>query len=267
MTSIQQRAALQSQIWKIANDVRGSVDGWDFKQYVLGTLFYRFISENFTRYIEADDDSIDYAGLADSAIADDIKEDAVKTKGYFIYPSELFATVAKSANTNERGLAAIVCFPGIFYRGGAEGKIRKYLVDNNYVETVIALAPNLFFGTTIAVCILVLSKHKPETTTQFIDASELFKKETNTNTLTDDHINKIMEVFASKENVPHFARSVAFEEIAANDYNLSVSSYVEAKDTREKIDINQLNAKLKTTVAKIDRLRAEIDAIVAEIEG
>jgi type I restriction enzyme M protein len=151
--------------------------------------------------------------------------------------------------------------------GGAEGKIRKYLVDNNYVETVIALAPNLFFGTTIAVCILVLSKHKPETTTQFIDASELFKKETNTNTLTDDHINKIMEVFASKENVPHFARSVAFEEIAANDYNLSVSSYVEAKDTREKIDINQLNVKLETTVAKIDRLRAEIDAIVAEIEG
>jgi type I restriction enzyme M protein len=513
MTSIQQRAALQSQIWKIANDVRGSVDGWDFKQYVLGTLFYRFISENFTRYIEADDDSIDYAGLADSAIADDIKEDAVKTKGYFIYPSELFATVAKSANTNEslntdlarifaaiessasgypsemdikglfadfdttsnrlgntvkdknlrlaavlkgvagldfgdfdashidlfgdayeflisnyaanagksggefftpqhvsrliaqlamhqqtsvnkiydpacgsgslllqakkhfdahliedgfygqeinhttynlarmnmflhninydkfnmqsdntlnkphfadekpfdaivsnppysvnwvgsdnptlidddrfapvgvlapkskadfafvlhclsylssKGRAAIVCFPGIFYRGGAEGKIRKYLVDNNYVETAIALAPNLFFGTTIAVCILVLSKHKPETTTQFIDASELFKKETNTNTLTDDHIDKIMEVFASKENVPHFARSVAFEEVAANDYNLSVSSYVEAKDTREKIDINQLNAELETTVAKIDRLRAEIDAIVAEIEG
>jgi type I restriction enzyme M protein len=101
MTSIQQRAALQSQIWKIANDVRGSVDGWDFKQYVLGTLFYRFISENFTRYIEADDDSIDYAGLADSVITDDIKEDAVKTKGYFIYPSELFANVVKSANTNE----------------------------------------------------------------------------------------------------------------------------------------------------------------------
>jgi type I restriction enzyme M protein len=168
---------------------------------------------------------------------------------------------------SSKGRAAIVCFPGIFYRGGAEAKIRKYLVDNNYVETAIALAPNLFFGTTIAVTILVLSKHKPETTTQFIDASELFKKETNTNILTDDHINKIMEVFASKENVPHFARSVAFEEIAANDYNLSVSSYVEAKDTREKIDINQLNVKLKTTVAKIDRLRAEIDAIVAEIEG
>lgn len=168
---------------------------------------------------------------------------------------------------SSRGRAVIVCFPGIFYRGGAEAKIRKYLLDNNYVETVIALAPNLFFGTTIAVTILVLSKHKPDSTTQFIDASGLFKKETNTNTLTDDHIAEIMGVFESKENVDHFARSVPFEEITANDYNLSVSSYVEAEDTREKVDIVALNAELKTTVAKIDRLRAEIDAIVAEIEG
>lgn len=168
---------------------------------------------------------------------------------------------------SSRGRAAIVCFPGIFYRGGAEAKIRKYLVDNNYVETVISLAPNLFFGTTIAVTILVLSKHKPDSTTQFIDASGLFKKETNTNTLTDDHIDEIMGVFDRKENLAHFARSVPFEEIAANDYNLSVSSYVEAKDTREITDITALNAELKTTVAKIDRLRAEIDAIVAEIEA
>jgi len=160
-----------------------------------------------------------------------------------------------------------VCFPGIFYRGGAEAKIRKYLVDNDYVETVISLAPNLFFGTTIAVTILVLSKHKTDTATQFIDASGLFKKETNTNILTDDHIAEIMRVFDSKENVDYFARSVPFEEIAANDYNLSVSSYVEAKDTREVVDITELNAELKTTVAKIDRLRAEIDAIVAEIEA
>lgn len=101
MTSTQQRAALQSQIWKIANDVRGSVDGWDFKQYVLGTLFYRFISENFASYIEADDDSIHYAKLSDRVITDDIKEDAIKTKGYFIYPSQLFATIVASANTNE----------------------------------------------------------------------------------------------------------------------------------------------------------------------
>jgi type I restriction enzyme M protein len=142
-------------------------------------------------------------------------------------------------------------------------------VDNNYVETVISLAPNLFFGTTIAVNILVLSKHKTDTTTQFIDASgeDFFKKETNNNILTDDHIKQIMEIFDSKEDVEHVAQSVDFEKIAANDYNLSVSSYVEARDTREKIDINQLNAELKTTVAKIDQLRDDIDAIVAEIEG
>ena len=517
MTSNQQRAALQRQIWAIANDVRGSVDGWDFKQYVLGTLFYRFISENFALYIEAGDDSIHYAELSDEVITPDIKDDAIKTKGYFIYPSQLFATVAKNANNNEnlntdlaasfsaieasasgypsegdikglfadfdttsnrlgntvkdkngrlaavlkgvagldfghdfyeksdadridlfgdayeflisnyaanagksggefftpnhvsrliaqlamhgqasvnkiydpaagsgslllqakkhfdnhiiedgffgqeinhttynlarmnmflhninydkfnmqlgntltdpyflddkpfdaivsnppysvkwigsddptlinddrfapagvlapkskadfafvlhalsylssKGRAAIVCFPGIFYRGGAEQKIRKYLVDNNYVETIISLAPNLFFGTTIAVTILVLSKHKTDTTTQFIDASGLFKKETNTNTLTDDHIEQIMAVFDSKKNVDHFAKSIPFEQVAANDYNLSVSSYVEAKDNRELTDITTLNAEIKTTVAKIDQLRKDIDEIVAEIE-
>lgn len=513
MTSTQQRAALQRQIWAIANDVRGAVDGWDFKQYVLGTLFYRFISENFASYIEAGDESIDYVVMPDSVITPAIKDDAVKTKGYFIYPSQLFANVARSAHSNEslntdlasifssieasasgypsegdikglfadfdttsnrlgntvkdknvrlaavlkgvagldfgkfdsaqidlfgdayeflisnyaatagksggefftpqhvskliaqlamhkqtsvnkifdpacgsgslllqakkhfdahiiedgfygqeinhttynlarmnmflhninydkfniqlgntlidphfgddkpfdaivsnppysvkwigsddptlinddrfapagvlapkskadfafvlhalsylsgKGRAAIVCFPGIFYRGGAEQKIRKYLVDNNFVETVISLAPNLFFGTTIAVNILVLSKHKVDTTTQFIDASGLFKKETNTNILTDAHIDKIMQVFDSKESVDHFARAVPFEEVASNDYNLSVSSYVETKDTREKVDITQLNAELKSTVARIEQLRSEIDAIVAEIES
>lgn len=513
MTSTQQRAALQRQIWQIANDVRGSVDGWDFKQYVLGTLFYRFISENFASYIEAGDDSINYAALSNDVITDDIKDDAIKTKGYFIYPSELFSNIAKGANNNEslntdlaaifgtiessangypsepdikglfadfdttsnrlgntvkdknlrlaavlkgvagleigqfednenelfgdayeflisnyaanagksggefftpqhvsrliaqlamhkqtsvnkiydpaagsgslllqakkhfdnhiiedgfwgqeinhttynlarmnmflhninydkfnmqlgntltdphflddkpfdaivsnppysvkwigaddptlinddrfapagvlapkskadfafvlhalsylssKGRAAIVCFPGIFYRSGAEQKIRRYLVDNNYVETVISLAPNLFFGTTIAVTILVLSKHKSDTSTQFIDASGLFKKETNTNTLTAEHIEQIMQVFDNKENLEHFAFSVPFEQVAANDYNLSVSTYVEAKDNREVVDISVLNAELKSTVAKIDQLRADIDEIVAEIEG
>lgn len=513
MSSLQQRAELQRRIWQIANDVRGAVDGWDFKQYVLGTLFYRFISENFAAYIEAGDDSIRYAELPDSVITRDIKDDAIKTKGYFIYPSQLFANVADSAaireslntdlatifgaiessangypserdikglfadfdttsnrlgntvrdknarlaavlkgvaeldfgdfdashidlfgdayeflisnyaanagksggefftpqhvskliaqiamhkqtsvnkiydpacgsgslllqakrhfdahviedgffgqeinhttynlarmnmflhnvnydkfnlqlgNTLEephfaddrpfdaivsnppysvkwigsddptlinderfapagvlapkskadfafvlhalnylsaKGRAAIVCFPGIFYRGGAEQKIRQYLVDNNYVETVISLAPNLFFGTTIAVTILVLSKHKADTTTQFIDASGLFKKETNNNVLLDAHIEQIMQVFDSKANVEHFAQSVPLEKVAANDYNLSVSSYVEAKDNREVVDIGRLNAELKTTVARIDHLRRDIDAIVAEIEG
>lgn len=515
MTSTQQRAELQRQIWQIANDVRGSVDGWDFKQYVLGTLFYRFISENFSSYIEGGDESINYAKLSDDFITDDIKDDAIKTKGYFIYPSQLFANVVADANTNEnlntdlasifssiessangypsevdikglfadfdttsnrlgntvkdknsrlaavlkgvaglnfgdfqnnqidlfgdayeflisnyaanagksggefftpqhvskliaqlamhkqtsvnkiydpacgsgslllqakkhfdahiiedgffgqeinhttfnlarmnmflhninydkfniklgntlidphfgddkpfdaivsnppysvkwigsgdptlinddrfapagvlapkskadfafvlhalsylssKGRAAIVCFPGIFYRGGAEKKIRQYLVDNNYVETVISLAPNLFYGTTIAVNILVLSKHKTDTYTQFIDASgeDFFKKETNHNILTDNHIKQIMDMFDSKEDVDNVAKSVKFEDIAANDYTLSVSSYVEAKDNREVIDITKLNAELKTTVKKIDKLRKDIDAIVAEIEG
>lgn len=101
MTGKQQREALQRHIWQIANDVRGSVDGWDFKQYVLGTLFYRFISENFASYIEADDESINYAQLSDDVITPEIKDDAIKTKGYFIYPSQLFVNVAKTANTNE----------------------------------------------------------------------------------------------------------------------------------------------------------------------
>ncbi|WP_270455372.1 type I restriction-modification system subunit M [Klebsiella quasipneumoniae] len=499
MTSLQQRAELHRQIWAIANEVRGAVDGWDFKQYVLGALFYRFISENFTSYIEAGDDSVQYAGMADSDIGDEIKDDAVRTKGYFIAPSQLFCNVAKRANTNDhlnadlnsifvaiessasgypseaaikglfadfdttsnrlgstvkeknirlaavlkgveglalgdfdahqidlfgdayeflisnyaanagksggefftpqhvskliaqlamhgqtsvnkiydpaagsgslllqakkhfdnhiiedgffgqeinhttfnlarmnmflhninydkfdirlgntllapefkdqkpfdaivsnppysvkwvgsddptlinddrfaprfapagvlapkskadfafvlhalnylsaKGRAAIVCFPGIFYRGGAEQKIRQYLVDNNYVETVISLAPNLFFGTTIAVNILVLSN------------------ETNNNVLTDAHIEQIMQVFANKEDVAHLAKSVTFETVVANDYNLSVSSYVESKDNREIIDIGELNAELKTMVSKIDQLRKDIDAIVAEIEG
>jgi type I restriction enzyme M protein len=168
---------------------------------------------------------------------------------------------------SSKGRAAIVCFPGIFYRGGAEQKIRQYLVDNNHVETVISLAPNLFYGTTIAVTILVLSKHKLDTKTQFIDASGLFKKETNNNTLTEKHIEQIMEVFDSKADVEYFAKSVAHDVIAANGYNLSVSSYVEAKDNREVVEIAQLNAELKITVAKIDKLRVAIDAIVMEIEG
>ena len=501
MSSAAQRSELQSQIWKIANEVRGSVDGWDFKQYVLGTLFYRFISENFSNYIEGGDDSINYAELDDSIITKEIKEDAIKTKGYFIYPSQLFCNIAKNANTNDslntdlakifsaiessasgypsesdikglfadfdttsnrlgntvkdknsrlaavikgveglsfgkfeenqidlfgdayeflisnyaanagksggefftpqsvskliaklamhgqstinkiydpaagsgslllqakkqfdehiiedgffgqeinhttynlarmnmflhnvnydkfnialgntllnpqfgdekpfdaivsnppysipwignsdptlindvrfapagvlapkskadfafvlhalsylssRGRAAIVCFPGIFYRGGAEQKIRKYLVDNNFVEAVISLAPNLFFGTSIAVNILVLSKHKTETKTQFIDASgeDYFKKETNNNILTEEHINAILELFANKKDIDHVSKSVDNSEISLENYNLSVSTYVEAKDTREVIDIVELNAKIKKTVANIDR--------------
>ena len=515
MSSTAQRAELQSQIWKIANDVRGSVDGWDFKQYVLGTLFYRFISENFSNYIEGGDESVKYAELSDDIVNEEIKEDAIKTKGYFIYPSQLFENIAKNANTNEslntdlaavfsaiessangypseqdikglfadfdttsnrlgntvkdknsrlaavikgveglnfgrfeenhidlfgdayeylisnyaanagksggefftpqsvskliaklathnqtkinkiydpaagsgslllqakkqfdvhiiedgfygqeinhttynlarmnmflhnvnydkfdialgntlldpqfedekpfdaivsnppysinwignddptlinderfapagvlapkskadfafvlhalsylssKGRAAIVCFPGIFYRGGAEQKIRKYLIDNNFVETVISLAPNLFYGTSIAVNILVLSKSKTDTKTQFIDVSgiEFYKKETNNNILTNDHIEEIIKMFDNKEDIDHVSKSVENDKIAEENYNLSVSSYVEAKDTREIIDINVLNTEIKTTVSKIDKLRAEIDNIITEIEA
>jgi len=515
MTSTQQRAELQNQIWKIANEVRGSVDGWDFKQYVLSTLFYRFISENFSSFF--DDESINYAFLSDDIITSEIKDDAIKTKGYFIYPSQLFVNIAKNANENpnlntdlsavfssiessangyqsesdikglfadfdttsnrlgntvkdknsrltavlkgvetlnfpkfednridlfgdayeflisnyaanagksggefftpqsvskliailaihkqekvnkiydpacgsgslllqakkhfdehivedgffgqeinhttynlarmnmflhnvnydkfnialgdtlidphfgddkpfdaivsnppyslnwigsdnptlinddrfapagvlapkskadfafvlhclsylsSKGRAAIVCFPGIFYRGGAEQKIRKYLVDGNYVETIISLAPNLFYGTSIAVTILVLSKHKTDMKTQFIDASGLYKKQTNNNILTyegeNNNIEQILKVFDSKEGIAHFSKSVDYETIVNNDYNLSVSSYIEAKDTRETIDITKLNSELKTTVSKIDNLRSQIDKIVAEIEA
>jgi len=515
MTGQQQSDELRRKIWAIANEVRGAVDGWDFKQFVLGALFYRFISENFTNYIEAGDDSVDYAAMPDSAIPDAVKADAIKTKGYFIAPSQLFANVAKHANNNEslntdlaaifkaieasanghpseedikglfsdfdttsnrlgntvkdkntrlakvlkgvedlplkfednqgdlfgdayeflisnyaanagksggefftpqhvskliaqlavhgqdsinkiydpaagsgslllqarkhvsehlieegyfgqeinyttynlarmnmflhninydkfniqngntleephflderpfdaivsnppysvrwkgdedptlinddrfapagvlapkskadfafvlhalhylssKGRAAIVCFPGIFYRGGAEQKIRKYLVDSNVVETVIALAPNLFFGTTIAVNILVLAKNKPDTKVQFIDATgenEFFRKGTNTNVMEDQHTDRIIEIFASKETAPHVAEMVDQDDIVRKDYNLSVSAYVEPKDTREVVDIAELNAELKTTVEKIDKLRSDIDAIVAEIEA
>ncbi|MGL6058790.1 MAG: N-6 DNA methylase, partial [Culicoidibacterales bacterium] len=155
------------------------------------------------------------------------------------------------------------------YRGGTEQKIRKYLVDNNYVETVISLASNLFFGTSISVDILVLSKHKADTNTQFIDArgEEFYQKATNNNILTDAQIEEIIRIFDTKENIEHIAKTVEFEQIVKEKYNLSVSTYVEAKDTREVIDINVLNADIKKIVTNIDRLRGEIDTIIAEIEG
>lgn len=170
---------------------------------------------------------------------------------------------------SSKGRAALVCFPGIFYRGGAEQKIRKYLVDNNFVETVISLAPNLFFGTSIAVNILVLSKSKTDNKTQFIDVSgeKFFKKETNNNILTDAHIKSIVEMFDSKEEVAHVATTIDNSKIAENDYNLSVSSYVEPEDTREKINIEELNKEVTQTVKKIDKLRSDIDLIIKEIEA
>lgn len=168
-----------------------------------------------------------------------------------------------------RGRAAIVCFPGIFYRGGAEQKIRKYLVDNNYIETIISLPANLFYGTSIAVNILVLSKHKTNNTKiLFIDASgeDFFKKETNNNILEDKHIEKIIDIFDKKEDVQYIAKSVDNDLIAENDYNLSVSSYIEVKDTRPQTDIKELNERICRIVARENELRADIDKIVAELE-
>jgi len=513
----QERAELHRTIWNIANDLRGSVDGWDFKQYVLGMLFYRYISENLTNYInknerDAGDESFDYAKLSDED-AELARDDLINTKGFFILPSELFENVRKRAaddeNLNEtlarifknieasaqghasedkfKGLfedldvnsnklgptvakrneklvklmngvgdmalgdyqdntidafgdayeylmgmyasnagksggeyftpqevselltrialsgktevnkvydpacgsgslllksakilgkdkvrlgffgqeinlttynlcrinmflhdidydkfdiahgdtltdpkhwddepfeaivsnppysikwdgdsnpllindprfspagvlapkskadlafimhclawlaegcrAAIVCFPGVLYRGGAEQKIRKYLVDNNYIDCIIQLPSNLFYGTSIATCIMVLKKGKSDNKTLFIDASREFIKVTNSNKLTDENIAKILAAFEAWADKDHFARLVDNSEIAAQDYNLSVSTYVEQEDTREVIDIRKLNAEIEEIVARENVLRQEIAAIIAEIEG
>lgn len=165
------------------------------------------------------------------------------------------------------GAAAIVCFPGIMYRGGAEKKIRRYLIDNNFIDCIIQLPANLFFGTSIATCIMVLKKSKRDNSTLFIDASKEFVKVTNNNKLTPENIARIVAEAQSRESVDHFARLVPYEEIADNDYNLSVSTYVEPEDTREKIDIVKLNAEIARIVAREATLRAEIDKIIAEIEA
>ena len=165
------------------------------------------------------------------------------------------------------GTAAIVCFPGIMYRGGAEQKIRKYLIENNYVDCVIQLPDNLFFGTPIATCIMVLKKSKKDSGVLFIDASKECVKVTNNNKLTDKNITNILNEFISRENVAHYAHLATYDEIVQNEYNLSVSTYVEAEDTREVVDIVKLNAELKEIVAREQVLREEIDRIIAEIEG
>ena len=169
---------------------------------------------------------------------------------------------------SSKGRAAIVCFPGIFYRGGAEQKIRKYLVDGNYVETIISLPSNLFYGTSIAVNILVLSKHKSDAKIQFINASseEFCTKETNNNVLEVEHINRIVEIFDKKKDIDYIAKSVENKTIAENDYNLLVSSYIEVEDTRPKTDIKELNERIRRIVVRENKLRVEIDKIIAELE-
>lgn len=513
----QERAELHRTIWKIANDLRGSIDGWDFKQYVLGMLFYRFISENLTSYINEDErrtgnKDFDYAKLTDDQ-AEFGRNDTVKEKGFYILPSELFENVknralndpnlnetldtvfrnieqsakgsdseddlkglfddldvnsSKLGNTVEKrnkklvklleaigdlrlgnytdntidafgdayeylmtmyasnagksggefytpqevsqllaeittvgkkevnkvydpacgsgslllqfakvlgkdnvrtgfygqeinlttynlcrinmflhdinynhfdiahgdtltdpkhwddepfdaivsnppysikwegdanpllindprfapagvlapkskadlaftmhmlswlstsGTAAIVEFPGVLYRGGAEQKIRKYLVDNNYVDTVIQLPPDLFFGTTIATCIIVLKKSKKDNKVLFIDASAEFVRGGNKNKLTEANRKRILDAFTKREDVEYFAKLVDNKEIEENDYNIAVSSYVVAEDTSEVVDIKELNKKIEGIVKRQQELRVAIDEIVGDIEG
>ena len=165
------------------------------------------------------------------------------------------------------GTAAIVCFPGILYRGGAEQKIRKYLIKNNYVDCIIQLPSNLFFGTSIATCIMVMKKNKKDNNVLFIDATNECIKVTNNNKLTPENINKIVTTFATREEIPHFSHLAKSSDVEDNDYNLSVSTYVEPENTREKIDIVELNKQIRDIVERENILRAEIDKIIAEIEG
>lgn len=516
----QQRAELHKTIWNIANDLRGSVDGWDFKQYVLGFLFYRYISENFTNYLNSNEHKsgikdFDYAKLTDEDVKQ-IPENEIETiinnKGFFIWPSQLFCNVRKNAKDNENlnetlektfkaieqsskgkasednfkglfddldvnssklgatvaernkklikiidkigdmnlgdyqsnaidafgdayeflmgmyasqagksggeyytpqevsellakltlvnkkevnkvydpacgsgslllkfakvlgkdnvrngyfgqeinlttynlcrinmflhdidfdkfnigcgdtlikplhwddepfeaivsnppyatkwegdstpylindprfspagvlapkskadmafimhslswlatnGTAAIVCFPGILYRGGAEQKIRKYLVNSNFIDCIIQLPSNLFFGTSIATCIMVLKKSKKENSTLFIDASKHYQKVTNNNKLTNKNIDDILRLFIEWKDVQYVAKLVDNNVIASNDYNLSVSTYVEKEDTREIIDIKKLNSEINEIVKKENELRSKINEIIKDIE-
>ena len=165
------------------------------------------------------------------------------------------------------GTAAIVQFPGVLYRGGAERKIRQYLVDNNYVDAVIQLPADLFFGTTIATCILVLKKSKKSSDVLFIDASAEFKRVGNKNKLLEEHQARILGAFTAREPEDYFTTVVSIEDIASNDYNIAVSSYVEAEDTREAVNITELNAEIARIVARQAELRTAIDEIVADLEG
>lgn len=163
--------------------------------------------------------------------------------------------------------AAIVCFPGIMYRGGAEHKIGEYLIDNNYVDCVIQLPSNLFFNSSIVTCIIVMKKNKADNKTLFIDATRECVKATNNNKLTLGNIEHIVDTFVNREEIEYFAHLASYEEVSGNDYNLSVSTYVEAEDTREKINIIKLNAEIKEIVAREQVLSDEINKVIRKIEG
>jgi len=185
---------------------------------------------------------------------------APKSKADLAFTMHMLAWLSTS------GTAAIVEFPGVLYRGGAEQKIRKYLIDNNYVDAVIQLPPDLFFGTTIATCIIVLKKSKKDNKTLFIDASAECVRGGNKNKLTAENRSKILNAFSEREDVEYFAKLVDNNAIGENDYNISVSGYVAPEDTREAIDITKLNAEIVEIVARQNQLRAAIGDIVADLE-
>lgn len=185
---------------------------------------------------------------------------APKSKADFAFIMHSLAWLAAN------GTAAIVCFPGIMYRGGAEQKIRRYLVDNNFIDCIIQLPSNLFFGATISTCIMVMKKGKTDNKILFIDASKECIKVTNNNKLTPENIKRIVEAYTKREDEEHFSHLASLEETVENNYNLSVSTYVEAEDTREKIDIKKLNAEIDAIVAREQALREAISKIVTEIE-
>ena len=184
---------------------------------------------------------------------------APKSKADLAFTMHMLSWLATS------GTAAIVEFPGVLYRGGAEQKIRKYLVDNNYIDTVIQLPPNLFFGTSIATCIIVLKKSKTDNKILFIDASEQFVHEGNKNKLSAENIDAILDAFRKRRTKAHFCKLVPFSQIQENDYNITVSGYVEQKDDKEEIDIVKLNEEITQIVARQTVLRKEIDKIVKEL--
>ena len=166
-----------------------------------------------------------------------------------------------------KGTAAIVEFPGVLYRSGAEGKIRKYLIDNNFVDTVIQLPSDLFFGTSIATCILVLKKNKTDNSILFVDASEECVRNTNKNKLSDANIENILSLLKNRVDVENKAILVPNEEIADNDYNISVNSYLKTATGEVEIDIVKLNKSIQEIVTKQDQVRKELDAIISELES
>jgi type I restriction enzyme M protein len=210
--------------------------------------------------------SIKWAGDADPLLINDPRFApagvlAPKSKADLAFTMHILSWLATS------GTAAIVEFPGVLYRGGAEQKIRQYLIDNNYVDAVIQLPPDLFFGTTIATCIIVLKKSKRDNATLFIDASTDFVRTGNKNKLTGQNQQKILVAFTGREDIAHFARLVENADIATNGYNLSVSSWVEPEDTSEAVDIKALNAEIARIVSRQEELRLAIDAIITDLEG